>query len=48
MLNEGGGESFAVDKNLLLVSLELWCHGLFECYGNTWGRNEQKDLEMLQ
>lgn len=35
MVNKSRGQSFAVGKNLHLVSLELWWHGLFESYSNT-------------
>lgn len=36
VVDQGAGQSFAVSKNLRLVRPELWCHGLFESYSNTW------------
>lgn len=47
VVNQGAGQSFAVSKNLRLVRLELWCHGLFESYSNTWQKRTKAEMLTL-
>lgn len=39
VVDQGAGQSSAVGENLHLIGLELWGHGLFECYSNTCQSN---------